>query len=406
MRRRNKVVALFFALPNELQIHILRELTFGDILSLRLSNSSFYHLINQNESPIIRRCIKHDALSLSLDLWPPPQPPKPATIFYLRGLTHRSLIAWDLATHIADFIMIKICRRTTTSQQEGFNPQHVRIRSRAQPLILTLYHFFESYRNILLVPIMNEARVSSNSTPLYEPPQVSLGGAHSPCDFLNAEKRIIDGYDSKQLLQVHQMYKLLLAAFVRKLRPPSYAGRFERSLRGWSKTPASQDDIVKVLVLGGIREVKRIIEIKTYAARRKSLDEFIEGLKLPKDDREGGDRVTIVTEPPIAFSANSTLVANSVERFVTAFLNEEMIGRIAPLLPELRHIWSNTAEATLLDKGVIRSVHEIPTMREFIESLMRDEDSGGRNDELHDGVYEDTSDGEEERIGIEGLALS
>ncbi|KAI9867768.1 MAG: hypothetical protein M1830_005746 [Pleopsidium flavum] len=270
---------------------------------------------------------------------------------------------------------------------------------------MTLHHFLESYRNILLGPLMNEARVSPNSTPLYGQSKVSLGGAQTTGDLLSAEKSIINSYDPEQLLQVHQMYKLLVPIFVRKLRPPSYAGRFERSLRGWSQTPASQDDIVKVLLLGGIKEVMRIIEVKTYAARRKALDGFIEGLKLPKEDRADGNGINVVTEPPIAFSPNSGHVANSAERFVTAFLNEEMVDRISPALPELRHMWSHTAEATLLDKGVIRSVHEIPTTREFIESLMRIEDGGG-NDELHDVVDENANDGEEERIEIEGLTLS
>lgn len=237
-------------------------------------------------------------------------------------------------------------------------------------------------------PVLNEAlnsqKVGASCLPSFQ--QV---GTHQ-----EIEKRIIDRYDPKQLLQVHQMYKLLLAAFVRKLRPPSYAGRLERSLRGWGKTPASQDDIVKVLLVGGIREVKRIIEIKSYAARRKALDEFIETLTLPKEDDDTRSN-RVVSEPPIALSSNPALVANSVERFVTAFLDEESLSRISRSFPELREIWSRTAENILLEKNVIDSVYEVPTMREFIESLMREGDDmmglqQGRviDDQITDGASE------------------
>lgn len=392
LQERNKFFDLFFTLPNELQIQILCGLQFDELLALRLSNTSFFNLIHQNESPLVRHLIKNDAPRLLLDLWPPPQIPQAASFAYFLGLTHREIVVRDLATHIADFIMIKICRRTTKSQQEGFHPRYQRIRSRCEPLILTLYHFFESYRNVLMKPVINETSGSRKSGPLYSP---SLDQLASPREI---EKKIIDRYDTKQLLQVHQIYKLLLAAFVRKLRPPSYAGRLERSLRGWSKTPASQDDIVKVLLLGGIREVKQIIEIKTYSARRKALDDFIEGLTLPKEDdltRPNG----VVSEPPIALSSNPALVANSVERFVTAFLDEEGLNHISRSFPELREIWSHTVESLLLEKNIINSVYEIPTMREFIESLMREEHN---ETSLRDGEFDDSSGNESDSIDLDG----
>lgn len=46
-------------------------------------------------------------------------------------------------------------------------------------------------------------------------------------------------------------------------------------------------------------------------------------------------------------------------------------------------------------------MHDIPTMRDFIDWLTRDEETGVENDELDDGVYMDTSDSEEERNGFE-----
>lgn len=367
-------------------MQILCGLDFADMLALRLTHTSFYNLILQNESPIVRHLIKHDAPQLLVDLWPPPQLPQPSSLSYFLGLTHRNVVVRELATYIADFIMIKICRQTTKVQQDGFYPRHQRIRSRCQPLLLTLYHFFESYRNHLVAPVLNEASGFTKVGPLDFSTFPQLGNTQE------LERMIIDRYDPERLLQVHQMYKLLLAAFVRKLRPPSYAGRFERTLRGWRKTPASQDDIVKVLLLGGIPKVKRIIEIKTYSARIKALDEFLQGLSSTKNE-DGARPDGVVAEPPIALSSSPALVANSVERFVTAFLNEEGLSRISGSFPELRDIWSRTAENILLEKNVIRSVYEIPIMREFIESLMKEEDGDpGRG--VHPVINDDASGSE------------
>ncbi len=239
-----------------------------------------------------------------------------------------------------------------------------------------------------MAPVMNEASGSRK-----------VGSRYLPAfrNHQEIEKRIIDRYHPEYLLKLHQMYKLLLAAFVRKLRPPSYAGRLERSLRGWSKTPASQDDIVKVLLLGGLRVVNRIIGIKTYAARRKALDDFIEGLTLPKEDnstRSNG----VVSEPPIALSSDPALVANSVERFVTAFLNDGGSSETSHSFPELREIWSRTAENRLLEVNVIDSVYEIPIMREFVESLMEEDYCETR---LPEGEYDETSGTESDSIDLD-----
>ena len=365
-------------------MQILCGLKFKYILALRLTNTLFYHLIQQNVSPIVRHFIRTDASPLLLELWPPPQIPQPASFSYFLGLTHRKVIVRDLAKHIATFIMRKICRRTTESQKEGFQLQYQRIRARCEPLILTLYHFFESYRHISWVPYVNKVLASEQTGPLY----IWCFPSGSPQE---VEKQIIDRYDPEQLLQVHQMYKLLLAAFVRKLRPPSYAGRVERALRGWHKDPASQDDIVKVLLLGGIPEVKRIIEIEPYSARRIALDDFIKGA-LPSDEkltRSNG----VVSEPPVALSSDPALVANSVDRFITAFLNEEVSGHITGSFPELNEIWSRAAVDVLLDKNVISSVHEVPVMREFVESLMKEEeDATGLQDDVLDGTSDREAD--------------
>ena len=219
---------------------------------------------------------------------------------------------------------------------------------------------------------------------------------------------MISTYDADHLLRAHGLYKLLLAAFVRKLRPPSYAGRFERTLRGWRKTPASQADIVKVLLLGGIPEVKRIFAIKTYAARRSALDEFIQGFKSPKDEKKSDNDINVEPSSAIPFT-NAGPAGDPVKHFATPFgsRDEDPSNQIqippSTSFPELRHIWNNTAEWILWEKGILRDNHGSPTLRDFIEGLIREDDDVGGSNELREqeGVYDDTSDGEEGEEGEE-----
>ncbi len=356
------------------------ELAFDELLALRLSNSSFNQAILQNESHLVRHILKRDTPSLVLNLWPPPEPPQPTTISYLSALNHRDAVAWKMATHIADFIMIKICRRTTGPQQAAFAFPFRRIRSRTQPLILTLYHFFECCRReILLTPVTKqEPRLLESLAPDGSLAPDS-GTPYRQCYFAFMQATIIGSYDPKQLLQVHQMYQLILAAFVRKLRPPSYAGRFERTLRGWSKAPATQTDIAKVLLLGGLGEVERIIKHKTYAARRTALDEFIEGLPPSKKIRLGTNAV--VAEAPT---------------------QEEVLYADLIPFPDLGHIWNTAADYVLLAEGVIRRVSDIGGMRVFVEALMKDDDDDGLRDDGWQDDMDRASSDEEDPLGEDG----
>ncbi len=75
-------------------------------------------------------------------------------------------------------------------------------------------------------------------------------------------------YDDRTLLQVHQVFPLVVASFCRRLRPPSYVGRVERSIRGYLREKPPDEVHVAALCVGGLRQVERFWEIKGYNTRR------------------------------------------------------------------------------------------------------------------------------------------
>ena len=127
------------------------------------------------------------------------------------------------------------------------------------PLVL-LYHYFEVYRFKIL----------------------SLGVERHTAEFPTSqqlEADILVHYDPARLVEAMQLYKFLVQAFHRRLRPPSYATAFERRLRGWKRAGPSNQDLAIVLLVGGIREVERIWSIKSYDQRRRALDDWMATIK-------------------------------------------------------------------------------------------------------------------------------
>jgi hypothetical protein len=61
-------------------------------------------------------------------------------------------------------------------------------------------------------------------------------------------------YDNTTLLQVHQIFPLLVSSLCRKLMPPSYLGRIERSIRGYLREQPPDHVQAAILCIGGLRE--------------------------------------------------------------------------------------------------------------------------------------------------------
>jgi hypothetical protein len=252
----------FYALPGDLQVSIIANLSVPDIVHLRLVAKSWNRLISLNEAPISRAYLQHNPVPrFAISLYPLPLPSE-VDLKYIRGLWYRLLVASRLSAMMADWIREEHFIRITEGQRLEFAPQQAHVRRRLVPLLFTIFHFFESYRRLHVKSLFRDSqnRLSKASA-------INL-----------AESRIMSMYDDNTLLQVHQVFPLLTSYLSRKMRPPSYLGRVERSLRGYHKEKAPDHVLVAILCIGGLREVLRFSEIEEYDARRTAVDDWYASL--------------------------------------------------------------------------------------------------------------------------------
>lgn len=247
----------FLSLPSELQLQIISPLPMPTILNLRLVSKSFNAFISLNESPISRYHLTHSVPHYALRLYPVPDS-QLFTLHYLCGLWHRLHVASKLADLIAEHTTQEIFLRDTEAKRREFEPQHRRMRLRLMPLLFTMFHFFEKYRELHL------QQLQSNGIPL----------RRQPFTLNPLERQVMDMYDDQTLLQLHQVFPLVLSSFSRRLRPPSYAGRLERSIKGYLKDKPADEVYATIILIGGLRQAERFWEMKGYNSRRAAVDSW------------------------------------------------------------------------------------------------------------------------------------
>ncbi|KAH6660228.1 F-box domain-containing protein [Truncatella angustata] len=412
---------LFLVLPNELKIQIIASLPLSDILNLRLASRSWHAMVSFNELPITRYHIEHHIPAYALRLYPVPEFSK-VNFHYLCGIWHRLHVAAKLAFLICEWITKEIFLRNTPAQRNDFAQQHERMRRRLIPLLFTVFHFFETYRD-LHVKFVQEHGYGLNKAPYTINP---------------VEAQIMSMYDDKTLLQVHQIFPMVVASFVRRLRPPSYAGRLERTLRGYLKDKPADEIYATALCVGGLRQVEKFWEIKGYSARRGAVDRWYNGLMKESKESFVEPRphvpcVDAPTKPRRGFMGlhrkKSTFgttdisighneptsplpsVSNAPGRrgsetgrrlsdvsgigrpsdswiFDTSLaagmpmgpLPKEQSRLVTPDVPILQQIWLPTAEALIMDRKVVERPQDIRRNAQVMLELIR-EDSAAMEDE-------------------------
>ena len=179
-------------------------------------------------------------------MYPLPEPTSQLHLDYLYDLSHRLHIVDKLARHIADFIITKIFNFDFGAAFKMVRQIYInKVVYNMRPMLLVLMHFFESYRAVL-VRYANK-RISRSA---FGSPDIVPCCAHEELEII---RKYVDP------VQAHNVYRLLNLVLTRKLRPASYAGRLESTLRGWGKKPATKESIVQLIVLGGLKEVNSVL---------------------------------------------------------------------------------------------------------------------------------------------------
>ena len=373
-------VESFSNLPGELQIAVLLYVDVDVLFALRMSCRAFFDVIQTHQSPIVRNILRQrDNTAAGTILYPSPSPRSSATWDFLLQLVHRGSVVRKLAQKIVEFIMVKIYICKTKEQMKEFAHNLTKTLSN---LLMYISHFLESYRAALV-----RARDQL--------PDGVFPNHH------RVQRQIIERYDLQNIYLAHAMFNLLAMVVYRKLRPPSYAGNLERKLRGWSKEPATREDVVKLLVIGGLDEVKRVIEHKTYAERREALDIYLRSISKTEEykvDRrqassrwlKRGSTPSEVNdsrtgkhsgEPPsTAYKQRPPHILEkqtvSMRPDCTAKPDNLKVSEISTSLPDLTHLLLKPAERILLDHGFIEDASDLPTFRDFVERAMQGDAAG------------------------------
>ncbi|KAI6779049.1 uncharacterized protein J7T54_008267 [Emericellopsis cladophorae] len=255
-------------------------------------------------------------------------------------------------------------------------------------------------------------------------------GAHT---FNPIEKEIMDMYDDETLLRVHEVFPLVISSFCRRLRPPTYVGRVERSLRGYVREKPSDDVHSAILCIGGLREVERLWEIKGYNKRRTAVDTWFcsltkdalssehpaspeqpvktrRGLFGRKKSTSGESREGTREHHRSSFSSlhRTRSATGSIDNgwtfdsnwiFNTSLsagvpmgsLSREQAQTILDDLPVLQSIWLPTAEAIILQRKVVNRTQDIRRNQQVMLDLIREEgldsmDEWCYGSKLHDSV--------------------
>lgn len=397
---------LLLALPSELQIQIVSSLPLTDILNLRLTSKSWHALITLNEIPIVRYHLDHNIPAYATRLYPL-RDTSDINFHYLCGLWHRLHVAAKLSYLMCEWITKDIFLRTTEAQKLAFAPQHERMRRRLIPLLFTVFHFFETYRKLHLKYIADKGN----------------GLLKEPYTVNPIETEIMNMYDNRTLLRVHEVFPLIISSFCRRLRPPTYVGRVERSLRGYLRERPPDEVHVAILCLGGLRQVERLWETKGYNNRRAAVDVWFGSLtKEPKEPMVeaptkgsrlglkgfGRKKSTSGDRPPnrssfseggrrspwgsvdsthnggfIPYSVfNSSLSADAP----MAPLDRDQAKTLLGDLPQLQQIWLATAEAMIMERKIVQRPQDIKRNQQVMLDLIG-EDGLDEEDEWYYGRH-------------------
>ncbi|PHH61300.1 hypothetical protein CDD81_530 [Ophiocordyceps australis] len=396
---------LVLDLPSELQAQILSSLPLTDLLNLRLASKSWHALVTLNESPIVRYHLKNHIPAYALRLYPV-NDASDYTFYHLCSLWHRLHVAAKLAFMMCEWITKGIFLRQTEAQRSAFQPQHERMRRRLIPLLFTIFHFFETYRRLHIKYIKEHQ---------------GRGLGRTPYTWNPIEREIMAMYDDQTLLRVHEVFPLVISSFCRRLRPPTYAGLVERSLRGYIRERPADHIHAAILCLGGLRQVERLWETKGYNSRRTAVDTWYNGLVK---------ELAAETPPPVAksrlglkaFGRSKKTAVNGDKASPRGMASEKVKSPsfappdtptvdgdagldgswifhtslaadlpMAPLasdaanlvlgdLPVLQQIWLATAEATILERGIVQRTQDIKRNQQLMLDLIR-EDGVGEEDE-------------------------
>lgn len=376
----------------ELQLNIVNLLFFFDLLNLRKTSRAFRNLTLRHESHIVRHHINMWVPTRILKLYPPPTivPPK---LNYLTDLAYKQRISTELALALANQIVKEMMGTRQTMSRRMTKDENEFVLNQLQlgmaPLIFALFHFLETYRERKLEHLLQTDCTAGSSkilSPLSHEKNMAL------------QSDILKHYPDELLLQVHQMYHLLLHLLLRRLSPAALPFGV-RTLGRWNSQRPTNQAFAKVLVLGGIHEVWELYKIKGYSRRRKALDKYLKKL-------DSGEKMPSFIKTSRTFEIPSTVSASGSTSRIAPGRGPslDIPAKLARLdVDELMDVWTPAAEQRLLSREIVGSLDEVGCCGQFVSQLLG---STAESDDEDDGDEEasDDEDDSGDDAAIQGTA--
>ena len=351
-----------FRLPNELHTAILSELSISDLLAIRITSRVLNNLVTTCGSPIVRHWVKNRLGNLHIKLYPPPGTNE-AELHYLLAIRRRHIASIRLTQELANYVLKDTLKHTNERQRQLWTSVYEKL----IPLVFAVGYFLEEHRRVILERDLGRRWAQS---------RIGFDICTTP-GITEQERAIFMRLDQPLRLQYFYMYCFIVQVLSRKLRPPTYAGQFERIARGWTRKPACNEDIAFVLILGGISQVAKLLACKNYSDRRRLLHTFITRLSPHESVAWRAHwRDLGVSSPALLDDLPCSSIGITQLDQIWEPLIKEMMR------PESR-------EFTDSQKS---QYHEIRSSRKYINELMGYDILRGRPAEGHDDEDEDDDD--------------
>ncbi|KAL9601005.1 MAG: hypothetical protein Q9219_002827 [cf. Caloplaca sp. 3 TL-2023] len=259
--RLSKVPALLNALPFELQALIVRELTWHELLRVRLTSRLFHNLTEAHSSELTKTLIKrYKGLARVHSLYYDVIGQQWSDLGYVIALSHRCYLVENLARFLARYYITEYCRFHSNSRPhpETECEDASAMINNMKPHLLIISHMLEEYQTRVVAIVRDGDFAAKGSNGM---------------DLKKIEATILRTYNDEWVHYTSMVFYLLKRTLRRLLRPMSYAGSLERYFRGWTGPRATDEQIMALMIFGGLDVIKGILVIPNYSERMKRFRE-------------------------------------------------------------------------------------------------------------------------------------
>ncbi|KAL8803118.1 MAG: hypothetical protein Q9182_003368 [Xanthomendoza sp. 2 TL-2023] len=193
------------------------------------------------------------------------------TTDYLLALSRQYHIAEGLGRFLATFHLMEIyfCKSPAVLAQSQHAPKVEIMTDNLVPHLLIISHMLGKYRNTMATIVQHAD---------HDHPNVEKLKSQSR----HAEHDILKEYSLRLIEKTLMVFEMLKKTLFRQLRPASYATLLERRIRGWTEPSAQDDQVMSLIVFGGLDAIKEIISISSYNMRIRALENWLATAGIPQ----------------------------------------------------------------------------------------------------------------------------